>query len=203
MVLDARDAALRQTCPCVSMPMFGDLDPMVAGQRIVVAANGVYTQFKNAWLDCSLRIGVLAPAMSLPYGTMAESVAFEFGVIPIRLLEAFIDCARASLPNEVAGALVYHTGSGLLRLAMHVPVEAGPGHIRYRIEDLGPDELLAVDLHTHGEMPAFWSSEDDRDDRAGVRVCGVFGYLSRARPSAQFRLALNGKFLPLPNPWEE
>lgn len=202
MLPDPRDAALRRACPCVGMPLFSELEPMDAGQRIVVATNGVFMQFKNAWLDCSVQIGVLAPAMTLPYGNGAEAVGFAFGVIPMRLLEDFIECARASLPNEAAGALVYNPDCGSLRLAMHEPLAAGPGHIRYRVADMGEDELLAVDLHTHGELPAFWSNTDDADDRGGARVCGVFGHLGRERPSARFRLALNGMFLPLPNPWE-
>lgn len=56
------------------------------------------------------------------------------------------------------------------------------------------------DLHSHGLHGAFWSAEDDRDDN-GVRVCGVFGNLDRAMPTARFRLVLNGHFVTLPNPW--
>jgi PRTRC genetic system protein A len=83
---------------------------------------------------------------------------------------------------------------------MHEAIEVGPGHVRYRIEELAADELVAIDLHSHGRLGAFWSGEDDRDDQ-GVRVCGVFGNLDRERPTARFRLALNGLFRELPHPW--
>ena len=63
---------------------------------------------------------------------------------------------------------------------------------------LGAWTLVA--LLAHGLHGAFWSAEDDRDDN-GVRVCGVFGNLDRARPTARFRLVLNGHFVTLPNPW--
>ena len=59
-------------------------------------------------------------------------------------------------------------------------------------------ETLAVDLHSHGRAPAFWSADDDADDN-GVRVCGVFGHLDRAQPTAKFRLVLNGHFVTLPS----
>jgi PRTRC genetic system protein A len=61
--------------------------------------------------------------------------------------------------------------------------------------------VLAVDLHSHGRLGAFWSADDDRDDN-GVRVCGVFGNVDRATPTARFRLVLNGHYVPLPSPWD-
>ena len=83
---------------------------------------------------------------------------------------------------------------------MHAGLDVGRGHVHYRIDDLREGEVLAVDLHSHGLHGAFWSAKDDRDDN-GVRVCGVFGNLDRARPTARFRLVLNGHFVNLPNPW--
>ena len=58
---------------------------------------------------------------------------------------------------------------------------------------LARDESIAVDLHTHGCLPAFWSATDDVDDRS-VKVAGVFGNLNREQPSAAFRLVLNGMY---------
>ena len=43
-----------------------------------------------------------APVPPLPYGTVQERIDFAFGVIPISLLEAFIEAGRTGLPNEVA-----------------------------------------------------------------------------------------------------
>ena len=63
------------------------------------------------------------------------------------------------------------------------------------------DETLAVDLHTHGYGRPFWSDKDDRDDQ-GIRVAGVFGCLHQPTPQAQFRLVVNGRFRPLPHPWQ-
>ncbi len=62
---------------------------------------------------------------------------------------------------------------------------------------------MAVDLHTHGRAPAFWSGEDDRDDQ-GIKVAGVFGLLDRPRPSARVRLVIKGLYPPLDrHPWRE
>lgn len=68
---------------------------------------------------------------------------------------------------------------------------------------MAEDETVAVDLHTHGRAPAFWSHEDDRDDQ-GIEVAGVFGLLDQPRPSACLQLVINGFYQPLDkHPWQE
>lgn len=198
--VDARDVALQASCPVLAAPRFGELPPMDNGQRILVAANGVFVQVKLDWLDCIQR---LAPATGfpLPYGSVQERMAFAFGRLPIDLIERFIAAGRERLPDETAGALVYSRSSASLRLVVHPPVSASPGHITYGVPAMTVDETLAVDLHTHGRLPAFWSATDDRDD-TGIKIAGVFGDLHQPKPSARFRLVLNGMYRVLPHPWQ-
>lgn len=201
MTEDPRDAAVLAACPCLPVPRFGNLPDLGLGQRTLVASNGVFAQIKLRWLDCILRIAALPAAPPLPYGAVQERIAFSFGVIPLALLAEFVEHGRAGLPNEIAGALVYSEHSNRLRLQLHEAIEAGPGGIRYRMPQLDADEHIAVDLHTHGRLPAFWSSTDDADDR-GMKVCGVFGSLHKEQPSPAFRLAVNGLYRALRHPWE-
>jgi len=197
---DARDRALQASCPVLAVPRFGELPPMGNGQRVLIAANGLFVQVRLDWLDC---IQQLAPAtgVPLPYGAMQERMVFAFGRLPIRLMEQFVAAARERLPNETAGALVYSRARADLRLVVHPPLSASPGHVTYGLPAMAADESLAVDLHTHGRLPAFWSPTDDRDD-TGIKIAGVFGDLHRQRPSAEFRLVLNGTFRALPHPWQ-
>lgn len=199
--MDARDAALQTSCPLVAMPRYGRLSDMPNGQRVIVAANGVFVQIKLDWLECVQRLMPGVPAMPLPYGQVQERIAFSFGVLPIRLIEAFVEQGRRALPNEAAGALVYSHGTRSLRLVMCEATRSSPVHIDYRLPALTDDETVAVDLHTHGHGPAFWSGEDDRDDQ-GIKVAGVFGCLHHERPQAEFRLVLNGMYRALPHPWQ-
>ena len=53
-----------------------------------------------------------------------------------------------------------------------------------------------------GRFPAFWSPTDDRDDQ-GIKIAGVFGDLHQPRPSAAFRLAVNGCYRALQHPWQQ
>lgn len=197
--LDPRDVALQASCPIIAAPRFGTLPAMDNGQRIILAANGVFVQVKLDWLDCIQR---LAPALPvpLPYGTVKEHLAFAFGVLPLQLIERFLEAGRRGLPNEIAGALIYSRRSRTLRLALCEPAAASPHRIDYRVPAMDADETLAVDLHTHGCGAPFWSATDNRDDQ-GIKVAGVFGLLHQPRPCAEFRLVLNGWFRALPHPW--
>jgi PRTRC genetic system protein A len=197
--MDVRDLALQAACPVVA-PCFGPLPDLANGQRIILAANGVFVQVKLDWLDC---IQQLAPALPipLPYGSVEERLVFTFGVLPIRLIEEFIEAGRRGLPNEVAGALIYSRCSRSLRLALCEAIDVSPAQIDYRVPAMDADETLAVDLHTHGYGRPFWSAKDDGDDQ-GIKVAGVFGCLHQPRPRALFRMVVNGRFSPLPHPWQ-
>ena len=198
---DPRDEALQHACPVLAAPLFGVLPAMENGQRVIVASNGVFVQVKRDWLDCVERLGGIDAALPLPYGKMIPSVCFTFGTIPIALLDAFIAAGRAGLPNEIAGGLIYSPQRTTLRLAIYEPLHSSAHGIEYRIPSLARDESIAVDLHTHGVLPAFWSGTDDVDDRS-VKVAGVFGNLNREQPSAAFRLVLNGMYRSLVHPWQ-
>lgn len=197
--LDPRDIALQASCPVLTAPLFGVLPDMTNGQRLIVAANGVFVQVRLDWLDCLQR---LTPAIDLPlpYGMVEEHLRFTFGVLPIRLLDAFVEAGRKGLPDEVAGVLIYQRTTHSLRLALCEPLYASPGRIEYRRPEMAADETVAVDLHTHGRGLPFWSSDDNRDDQ-GIKVAGVFGCLHQSRPLAEFRLVINGRYKALVHPW--
>jgi PRTRC genetic system protein A len=198
---DLRDLAIQNSCPAIAAPRFGALPDIQNGQRVIVAANGLFVQIKLDWLDCVHRLGDIAPTPPLPYGVVQERISFRFGVIPVALLEQFIAAGRAGLPNEVAGGLIYSRTRGSLRLQIYDAVEHSPDRIEYRMPELDDDESIAIDLHTHGRCRAFWSAIDDRDDQ-GIKVSGVFGSLHRPKPDAAFRLVINGSFKSLRHPWE-
>lgn len=200
-MIDPRDEALQRACPVIAAPLFGVLPAMENGQRIIVASNGVFVQVKRDWLDCVERLGGIEPAMPLPYGKITPIVRFSFGTIPIAFLDGFIAAGRAALPNEIAGGLIYSAARATLRLAIYELLRSTAHGIQYRMPPLARDESIAVDLHTHGRLPAFWSATDDLDDRS-VKVAGVFGNLDGERPSAAFRLVLNGMYRPLAHPWQ-
>ena len=198
--LDPRDAALLASCPALVVPRFSPLPSMQPGQRILLARNGVFLQVKREWMACTHRVVRWPAGMPLPYGEVEEGLELAFGKIPLALLAQFVERGRAALPNEIAGGIVYDSTNGETRLVRFEAIRSGRGHIAYRLPDLPPTQAIAVNLHTHGVLPSFFSAEDDHDDRGGVKIAGVFGDLDRSRPSACFRLCLNGVFKDLPIP---
>jgi PRTRC genetic system protein A len=198
--MDICDVALQASCPVIAAPRFGELPDMANGQRIIVAANGLFVQVRLDWLDCIQRLTPDAPAMRLPYGVVQERLKFSFGRLPILLIETFVEAGRQQLPNEVAGALIYSRQTGALRFALCESLHASPGQVRYTVPPMEAEETIAVDLHTHGSGMPFWSADDDRDDQ-GIKIAGVFGCLHQT-PRAAFRLVMNGMYRPLAHPWQ-
>lgn len=199
---DPRDAALLAAFPVVAMPRYGELPPLVAGMRLVAATNGLFVQVHLPWLDCIAPCGSIDAKLPLPYGIVNPLLRLSFGVVPAALLRQFVVWARRALPAETAAAIVYCASTGKLRLASCETVEADGGHVVYRPPSLSSTEQVAVDLHSHGEAPAFFSAQDDLDDRA-IKICGVFGQVRSRHPEARFRLAINGLFIDLCDRWNE
>jgi PRTRC genetic system protein A len=196
-VIDARDAALHAACPTLAVPRFGQLPDMVPGQRVLVAANGLFLQVRTTWLDCVVRIGDVGVA--LPYGVSEPCIRCAFGRVPNRLLLEFVRWARDALPDEVAGGLVYSATRGTLRMVRFEALSQSPDGIEYRIPVLQGDEVVAVDLHSHGRCAAYFSATDDADDN-GIKIAGVFGNLDLAEPTCQFRLVVGRARFDLPSP---
>lgn len=197
---DPLDRVLQSACPTVAMPRFGSLPPLAGGQRLVLGANGVFVQLVTPWLDCCLRAGSLEPGVRVPYGSLEEHIRVAFGAVPTSLVNEFLTVARASLPFEVAAGIVYNRSDKTLTLRVHGSDVASRTAVQYRIAALAAGELLVVDLHSHGALPALWSAVDDADDQ-GIRICAVLGNVDRDIPSARYRLALNGMFRTLAGPW--
>lgn len=194
---DPRDIALQASCSALAVPKFTALPDMAMGQRVLVAGDGVFLQVKTAWLDCILPLASLG--IRLPYGHVSPSIRCAFGKVPSVLLREFVDWARASLPDEVAGGLVYSSATGKLRLARYESAWKSPHGVAYRLPPLPPDETVAVDLHSHGSAAAFFSATDDADD-LGIKIAGVFGEVDQPDPTCRFRLVVGRVKLDLPSP---
>lgn len=196
-MIDARDAALQAACPTLAVPKFGALPDMAPGQRVLAASNGLFLQVKTSWLDCVFRIGDVRTA--LPYGEVVPYIRYAFGKVPMRLLREFIALARDALPNEVAAGLVYSSASGSLRLLRFDALSQTQDSVEYQVPPLLPDEVVAVNLHSHGHDAAYFSAADDADD-IGINIAGVFGNLDWPEPTCRFRLVVGRARIDQPRP---
>lgn len=193
--IDPRDQALQLSCLIFAVPKYGKLVEMNGnGQRLLVAGNGVFIEVRRAWMHCIKQVGSWTEGLTTPFGTMEPTLTLAFGKIPVALLEEFVQHARAVLPLETAGAIVFDEATGSTELVMHKSAAATGARVDYVMERLGVGKHLVVDLHSHGRLSAFFSAQDNADDRGGVKIAGVFGDLHADTPSCAFRLCINGMF---------
>ena len=196
--MDPRDTVLQTLTPTIMVPKFGHLDRLdKPGHRFLVAADGLWLEIKRAWLYACVPIATKEAPVPIPYGDLTPCVEMTFGKVPRALLEKFVEQARADLPNESAAAIVWNERTEAMRLQPLEALRASPSHITYNQPELGADEHLVVDLHSHAAFCAGFSATDNKDDRTAVKVAGVVGDVDKAEQSYAFRLCALGTFINL------
>lgn len=187
----------------MAVPTYGELPPLAMNaHRFLVAKESVYLEVKRPWLHVALDLFEHAGGfpMPLPYGDYDErpyEVAFDWREHAFPLLSRFIDEAAAASPTEHAAWLVWNAETRELEYRRLAAIAASAGGISYHYPMLEGHESLAIDLHSHGALNAFFSPTDDEDDRGAVKIAGVIGNLDATAPGWQFRLSALGLFVEL------
>jgi PRTRC genetic system protein A len=198
------DQALQQSFPSVMVPKREPLEPLdKPGERLVIAANGIFLEILRPWARIVRRIAEYRVATAIPYGSYEEATALRCGPVPPDLIAAFYRQTRLALPNETGAWIVWHAGTGQFRLVPLTPISHSPGHLLYERPVLNGSEHLVVDCHSHGAGSAHFSRTDNDDDRHDVKFALVLGNCDR-EPSTAMRLCAKGvfeKFEQLPAPW--
>lgn len=71
---------------------------------------------------------------------------------------------------------------------MGVPTQTVSGaSVSHNYDDLDKDSAIVLDIHSHNNMGAFFSSTDDRNDDQHVSISGVFGKLNSNVPERVWR----------------
>jgi PRTRC genetic system protein A len=199
----AVDDALLRTQPVVAVPPSGEppWPANVTGTRLLVARNGIFLDACSPVLRILLKIGdygqPLAPPGNMPYGEVAadpQRIDWLVAQPPkALLLDAFIRQARREWPHETAAWIIYNQIAQNWRIQPSQIVTSSEHHLRYRPPAVLRGDVLACDIHSHGELPAFFSAADDEDDRAdsgAVKLSVVYGKVraptvqTRVRPVA-------------------
>lgn len=199
---DPRDRAVCGLTPTLMAPRFGELAPVPVGQyRFVAAANGLFLQARSKAMAVTLRVG---DTVRLPYGEMQESVELYGGPVPGELAREMMGRAVSSCPNEWAGVVVYEPGSGKYRLIEPEVESVSGAHVRYRTDAIDP-ECVVLDVHSHGDGRAFFSSVDDKSDQYGLYIASVLGHCERTDTiTVCTRIVVNGIFYEVPwVPWHQ
>jgi PRTRC genetic system protein A len=194
MPLDPRDAILQAHTPALMVPRHGALPLMdKPGHRFLVAASGLWLEVLRPWLTA--RVQIAYSEVPLPFGDLQQAVKYAFPAHELTsMIARFTLDAQAALPNECAAWAVYDERDGTLK---YLPLEAdsaSPGGVSFQRPRLADHLHLAVDLHSHGAMKAFFSATDDEDDAGEVKISVVAGTVDR-EPTYAIRLCLLGEFV--------
>jgi len=198
------DIALQGACPTVMVPLYGELAPLDApGHRFLSASDGLWIEINRPWMTLIWPVATQTD-FPAPYGKLEKKIDLAFGKVPTDLINQFISDAEIAFPNEFGAWLVWDDQAKQLRYHAMQTIAAGPGHLEAKRPDLAEHESLAVNLHSHGIYPAYFSSEDNFDDRDEVKIAGVFGSFG-GKPltsayrnyTSAFRICTGGKFISL------
>lgn len=195
---DPRDLALAKSFPVAAVPRFDKFIPLGGnGQRLLIAANGYFLEVRRDWLYAIQACAIPMNRVRYPFGELAPTIKLVFDKVPKTLIERFTDIARAALPNEIAGAIVFNATTGKLDLRVCESLEASGAHVRYVPPKLALGESITVDIHSHAVFPEGFSSTDDTDDASATKLAMVVGRLDTDKPDIEARLCLSGLFIPL------
>lgn len=194
VALDPRDAILQTHTPALMVPRHGVLPLMdKPGHRFLVAASGLWLEVLRPWMHARVPVGYTE--VPLPYGEVRQHVQYAFSARDIARVQArFVKDAIDALPNECAGWGVYNEASGELAYRPLLADVSSPGGVQFHRPRLAEHEHLAVDLHSHAQLDAYFSATDDADDQGEVKIAIVVGNVHR-EPTAASRLCLLGAFV--------
>ncbi len=162
------------------------------GYQYVMAAAGLYLRAENRFFD------VLAPIARCPIRGLAPlqpQFTLKVRRLPGWLLDAVLGDARnARCRNRGLKEALYHFHHDSARVRVLKPPQRATAASVVAAEGHTADIIL--DLHSHGNMRAFWSATDNSDEQ-GFRVYGVIGRLD-TKPEIRLRLGVYGYWFPLP-----
>lgn len=200
MQLDTRDKIILDHAPVIAEPRYSGRWHMPANaHRFLAADDGLWLEIDRPWLH--LLHPVAVSEIPLPYGrlNMLKEMAFKREAL-LAIISMFISDAREARPNEAAAWAVWDDRDQRLHYRLLEPDHATPAGISFKRPVLDAHESLAIDLHSHGDMDAFWSATDDADDTGEVKIAVVVGEVNDSHPGIRIRLCALGLFIDLESP---
>lgn len=161
----------------------------------IVASPGVFIRAHRSWLDVCF---LIAQAHGLLHGLAHYNGYFQLDqVVPRGFTKAmFADAWRHKGKERLYYGKYYANGWKFI-----IPEQlATAGSVRpvnpYSLA--GKDAL--IELHSHGELPAFFSMTDNADE-TGFKIYTVIGRIGSPRPEILTRVGVYGHFWTIRSDW--
>lgn len=159
----------------------------------VMQGDGVYEQRINKLGKFTTRIAKLdIPGLE---SNLCEGWELNVPKIPVSLLGTTVSFFRkiyAEHSSEVF--LQFYWDQDKEEYIVHCPKQTvGGASVRYENDEMFSDlnKILVFEIHSHGNMGAFFSGTDDRDEKAD-RFFGVIGNINKFFPDMKLRLSVGG-----------
>lgn len=192
------DDIIQRQFPTVLAPRFSELEPMTeSGERFVLAGDRLAFEVSRPWLHavCTISETFKRPT---PYGAgLPDGVTLRCGPIPKTLLDQFLDQALTAYPCETAAWIVWSEEHREFVYILLRIVSASNDHVEFERPLLQAGMHLVMDIHSHGAFPAFFSTQDDKDDKDQLCISAVVGKVNDPKPVIIARLSMLGVFYPL------
>ena len=188
MTSPAIDKAISLAMPIVGVAHASMLPMIDVGkQRLLVAADGLYIEARSPSLHVRWKIA----ETRTPYGHVTPILSLTDGPLPYGLVRQFVGAAMQSPTVEIAA--IFESCGGLRFLE---PISSGAGHVSYSDRDIDDDALL-VDMHSHGVIDAYFSSQDNESDRSrrGPYLALVVGHCNTSEPRIVARIVVAGSLI--------
>lgn len=187
------DAVIQSQFPTVLAPRFATLGPLeTTGDRFILTSHQVLLEVSRPWLHAIQAIS--APFLRpTPYGAGPRpGIKLRCGPVPKTLLDRFVLQARAATPLETAAWIVWDAETFEFQYLPLGNVSVSAGHVTFERPQLGNGVHLVMDIHSHGELPAFFSAQDNADDVDQLCISAVLGRVSDETPQFVSRLSMLG-----------
>lgn len=159
------------------------------------AGNGVYVEAEREHL--AVRFPVIK-GVTRGLAPLDECFNLQLLKVPVELVRQVWTISRAAAIGNLE-KLFHLVWEGAWQLI--VPEQEQTSSSCRPLRD-GPESSHAraiIEIHSHHEMPAFWSAQDNRDE-TGFRLYGVLGTVLTA-PELRLRVGVYGHFREIPPAW--
>ena len=171
-------------------------NPLLANDALayqyILAGNGVFIRAETRFFEVLLPI---APCTVRGLPSLKARFELKIPRIPARLLDAVLaDARRARQQNGKLNEVLYQFHHHDQTVQVKKPPQSVTSVSVTAVTQHAP--TLFCDLHSHGNMHAFWSGTDNADEQSALLYV-VIGKLD-SKPEMRLRVGVYGYWMALP-----
>lgn len=161
----------------------------------ITAANGVFVRAKRPGLEAMLPVAECHDQNIRGLVEIAPYARLDNGPIPAEIIYTALGWMRDETPRELLTWVNWTPEEGYTVTA---PEQIATSSRCKPVDPCDPaGQAAQLDFHSHGNHPPFFSTTDDKDEKNGVRLYAVAGYMN-AIPRMLVRVGIYGHFWTIP-----